>query len=174
MPHLRLCVALALSTAGGPSALFDLTWSRVDFARGTIRLARETGKKSKKGRATVLITEGARAELAEAKRAAETKFVPEWRGEPISTVKGSFEKACARACFDGVTPHVLRHTAGVWVAEAGPLMTEIAQYLGHTDPRVTFRVYARYSPEYLRGASGALELVPAGTNVPTLSVRRTS
>jgi integrase len=44
------------------------------------------------------------------------------------------------------------------MAEAGRPMSEIAQYLGHTDEQVTFRVYARYSPEYLAHAAAALEI----------------
>jgi len=56
-----------------------------------------------------------------------------------------------------VTPHTLRHTAAVWLAEAGTPMPEIATYLGHSDSRITERVYARFSPGYLRKASKALE-----------------
>jgi integrase len=50
----------------------------------------------------------------------------------------------------------MRHTAAVWMAEAGVPMPVIAQYLGHTDSRITERVYARFSPDYLRGAADAL------------------
>jgi integrase len=43
------------------------------------------------------------------------------------------------------------------MAEQGIPMDEIAQYLGHTDPRITYRVYARFSPEHLKKAANALE-----------------
>ena len=33
------------------------------------------------------------------------------------------------------------------MAEAGVPMSVIAQYLGHSDSRLTERVYAQYSPE---------------------------
>lgn len=56
-----------------------------------------------------------------------------------------------------VSPHVLRHTAAVYMAEAGISMDEIAQYLGHSDSRITASTYARYSPEHLRKAASALE-----------------
>lgn len=56
-----------------------------------------------------------------------------------------------------MSPQFLRHTAAVWMAEAKPPMAEIAQYLGHEDDRITQRVYARYSPDYLRQAAAALE-----------------
>ncbi len=56
-----------------------------------------------------------------------------------------------------VSPHVLRHTAAVWMAEAGVTMPEIAAYLGHADSRITERIYAKFSPEYLRRAARALQ-----------------
>lgn len=49
----------------------------------------------------------------------------------------------------------------VWMAESGRPMSEIAQYLGHSDSQITETVYARYSPHYLRRAAAALEM-PTG------------
>jgi integrase len=43
------------------------------------------------------------------------------------------------------------------MAEACVTMDEIAQYLGHSDSRITASIYARYSPEHLRKAASALE-----------------
>jgi len=43
------------------------------------------------------------------------------------------------------------------MAEAGVSMSEISQYLGHSNTRVTESVYARYSPDYLKGAAKALD-----------------
>ena len=68
-----------------------------------------------------------------------------------------FAAAVKRAGLDDVTPHDLRHTAAVWMAEAGASMAEIAQVLGHSDERITYRVYARFSPDHLRRAMTALE-----------------
>jgi len=62
------------------------------------------------------------------------------------------------AGLEDVSAHVLRHTAAVWMAEAGVPMDEISQYLGHSNVEITRRVYARYSPDYLRKAASALEL----------------
>ena len=36
-------------------------------------------------------------------------------------------------------------------------MSEIAQLLGHSDSQITERVYAKFSPTYLRKAAEALE-----------------
>ena len=97
--------------------------------------------------------------MIEAKAGARTRFVIEWARQPVKKVRRGITAAAHRAGIVGVTPHVLRHTAAVWMAEAGRAMSEIAQYLGHADSRITERVYARYSPNHLRKAADALEIV---------------
>jgi len=155
-PHLKLFIVLALATGGRASAILELTWSRVDFKRELVRLA--TGEQRRKGRATVPMTMAAREALEEAEKAAVTPWVIEYAGGKIGSVKKAFSRAVKKAGLKNVSPHVLRHTAAVWMAEAGVPMSEIAQYLGHSDSRLTERVYARFSPSYLRNAASALEV----------------
>ncbi|WP_254437311.1 tyrosine-type recombinase/integrase [Ruegeria arenilitoris] len=83
--------------------------------------------------------------------------VGEWAGEPMKSIKKGFKAAAVAAGLPDVSPHVLRRTAAVHMAEAGIPMDEIAQFLGHSDTRITASVYARYSPEHLRKAASALE-----------------
>ena len=155
-PHIRLFMVLALSTAGRKSAIMQLTWDRVDFERGQIRLA-VVGERNRKGRALVPMTERLRRELVTAKEASLSSYVIEYGGEPVANIKKGFAAAVARSGLEDVTPHDLRHSAAVWMAEDGIPMDEIAQFLGHSDPRITYRVYARFSPTYLKKAAGALE-----------------
>lgn len=154
-PHLHLFIVLAYTTAGRAQAILDLTWDRVDFDAGRVALG--TGERRAKGRATVPMTEGARQALAEAKPGALTDFVVEYAGRPVKSVKRAFAAAAERAGLPWCSPHVLRHTAAVHMAESGVPIAEIAQYLGHTSPAITYRVYARFSPDYLRRAANALE-----------------
>jgi integrase len=154
-PHLKLFVVLALATAARREALLQLTWDRVDFERGLIRLG--TGEARRKGRATVPMTGPARHALELAHQARTSPTVIEYGGEGVATVRMALKRAAARAGVPWVTPHVFRHTAAVWMAEAGVPMPEIAAYLGHSDSRTTERVYAKFSPAYLRKASRALE-----------------
>lgn len=155
LPHIRLFVVLALATAGRASAILELTWDRVDFERREIRLSKGEGRR--KGRATVRMTDRARAALSEAQKAATCDYVIEWAGLPVKSVKRAFREAVTKAGLDDVTPHVLRHTAAVWAAEAGASMEEIGQFLGHTDSRITYRVYARFSPAHQKKIADALE-----------------
>ncbi len=154
-PHVYLFTVLALATAARATALLELPWNRVDLERHIIRLGHGDRRK---GRATVPITERASQALREARECALTPFVIEYGGKRVQRIRKAFMRAVARAGLGkDVTPHVLRHTAAVWMAENETPMEEIAQYLGHTDPGITFRVYARYSPAYLRKAAAALE-----------------
>lgn len=154
-PHVRLFVILALGTAGRMGAILELTWDRVDFERGVIRLG--TGERRRKGRAAVPMTDRARTALAEAAKARTCSHVIEYGGSQVGKIRKAFAAAASTAGLPWCTPHVLRHTAAVWMAEAGVPMAEIAQYLGHEDDRITQRVYARFSPQHLRRAAGALE-----------------
>lgn len=154
LPHVRLFLILALTTGGRSGAILGLTWDRVDFTRGRIKLA--DGQQGGKGRATVPITDEALAPLRKAWEGRTSDHVIEWAGRPVSSIKRAFREAVARAGLEGVTPHVLRHTAAVWMIEDGATIAEVAQYLGHTDTRTTFRVYARHSPDHLRKVAKAL------------------
>jgi len=62
-----------------------------------------------------------------------------------------------------VSPHVLRHSAAVHMAEDGTDMEEIRQFRGHSDIEVTRRIYAGFSPKYLRKAASALEFDDLGS-----------
>lgn len=160
LPHIRLFIILALATAARKGAILDLTWARVDFERGLIYLHDPDQRRTSKGRAVVPMNATARAALLEAKVGAVTDYVIEWGGRRVRDVKKgiatAFRKAGLRIKGDGA--HTLRHTAAVLLAEAGVPMEEIAQYLGHNTVSTTYRVYARFSPQYLKKAASALEL----------------
>jgi integrase len=153
-PHIRLFIILALSTAARMTAILELTWDQVDFERELIRLG--DGTKRRKGRATVPMTARAKDALLAAHAARTTDHVIEFSGKPIQKVRTSLGKVAAKAGLPWVSPHVFRHTAGVWMAEDGVPMPEIASVLGHSDSRLTERVYAVHSPGYLRKAIRSL------------------
>jgi len=154
-PHIKLYVRLALATAARRGALLSLTWDRVDMQRRQIDL-REASDVGRKKRAVVPINEQLFADLKDAYEARQTDYVIEYAGAQVGNIKKGFMAAVARAGLDDVTPHDLRHTAAVWMAEGGRPMAEISQFLGHSSTRVTEQVYARFSPDYLRGAADTL------------------
>jgi len=155
-PHIRLAMILMLSTAARVGAILELTWDRVDMERGQINL-RAGDTQTRKGRAVVPINTGLRAALQEARKAALSDYVIEWGGGPVKSIRKGIVNAAKRAEVPNVSPHVFRHTAAVHMAEAGVPMSEISQYLGHSNVQVTERVYARYSPDHLRKAADVVD-----------------
>jgi integrase len=155
-PHVKLFVTLALSTGARMGAILDLTWDRVDFAHGTIDFMPAGRDKTNKRRTIVPMNKRAREALEEAHKGALTDHVIEYGGKPVASVKRAIAAAARRS---GVpcSPHVFRHTAGVWMAQADVPMQKIAQFLGHTSTRVTESVYARYSPRFMADAAAALD-----------------
>ena len=156
-PHVKLYIRLALATAARRGALLDLTWDRVDFARKEIDLIVPDEANRKKRAKAVPINDQIYPELQAAAVAAQTPYVIEYAGEGVLNIKKGFAAAVKRAGLVDVTPHDLRHTAAVWMAESGTPFEQIAQYLGHSSSRITYQVYARFSPNYLRQAAKALE-----------------
>lgn len=157
-PHVDLACILMLSTAARVSAVLELAWDRVDFDNGIIDL-REDTTGPRKGRAVVPMNAGARAALSAAKNLALTDNVVEYGGCAVKSIKKGFALKAKASGLEGVTPHVLRHTAAVHLAKAGVKMSRISQYLGHTSTAVTERVYARFAPEHLRKEADILDFV---------------
>ena len=154
-PHIRLFIILAVTTAARMSAILDLTWDRVDFENRTIDYLPPGRHKTNKGRTIIPINDRAFDALVESYNGRQTDSVIEYAGKPVMHVKKGLKNAGVRA---GVhcSPHVFRHTAGVWMAQAGVPMEKISQYMAHSTVLVTERHYARFSPLYMRDASQAL------------------
>lgn len=157
-PHIALAVRLMIGTGARNEASLQLTWDRVDFERRMIRLRNPFDKSRRKGRATVPINDTLFAALNEARRLSVTNFVVEWAGEPIKSIKRGLKAAGVAIGRPDVSPHMLRHSAAVWMAEDGHSMDEISQYLGHDDVKTTTRIYARFSPTHLRKLADSLNV----------------
>lgn len=155
-PHVHLAIILLLATAARVGAILDLTWDRVDMERGQINL-RHDMEGPRKGRAVVPMNPMARAALTVSREAALTDHVIEYGGKPIASIRAAFARAVVRAGLKDVSPHVLRHTAGVYMAEAGVPMSRISQLMGHSSTSVTERVYARFAPDHLADAAMVLD-----------------
>lgn len=155
-PHVALFLELALATGARKGAICDLTWDRVDLKHGFVDFLPAGRHKTNKQRPVVRLTKRALAALHAAKEGARTDHVIEFNGKPVKDVKKALQRISERTGID-FSPHVLRHTAGVWMAKAHVPLPKISQYLGHTSTRVTEKVYARYSPDFMEDAANALE-----------------
>ncbi|WP_051531714.1 tyrosine-type recombinase/integrase [Sphingomonas sp. URHD0057] len=155
-PHVKLFVTLALATGARMGAILDLTWDRVDFDHGTIDFMPAGRDKTNKRRTVVAMAAKAREALIEARKAALSDHVIEYGGKQVASVKRAIAAAARRAKVP-CSPHVFRHTAAVWMAQADVPLQKIAQILGHSSSRITEQVYARYSPRFMADAMAALD-----------------
>ena len=155
--HLHLFIVLACTTGARNRALLDLTWDRVDLTRNLINFS-VPDEENRKGRAIVPINDTLRIALLKAFEEKTCDHCIEWNSSRVFSVKKALKRVSRTAGIPSVSPHIFRHSAAVWMAESGIPMEEIAQFLGHSDISVTRKVYARYSPSYLRSAAEALTL----------------
>ena len=163
-PHIKLFIQLALTTAARKTALLELTWDRVDFSEGVIELENPEDDMRRKKRARVPIGPRTQQILLEAKAAALSDHVIEYCGNPVRDVKQALKRVGKRAGLPWFSAHVLRHTAAVQMARAGVTMPKIAQYLGHSNSRITEETYARFSPDYMLDANHTLECITFGAD----------
>ena len=153
--HVRLFIALALSTAGRKGAVLGLTWDKIDFDAGMINLGRAVGNK---GRGQKPMTTEARKLLLKAHKARTCQHVIEYGGKRVGSIDKAFGRTVERAGIEHCGPHDIRRSVGRWMVEDGVPMAEVSRYMGHTNTAVTERVYAVFSPTYLRGAAQALDV----------------
>ena len=151
-PHYRLLLAVALCSAARRQAVLSLRWSQFDLARGTLNLNPQGREQTRKHRPIVPIRPNLLAELRRARMANDSGdyLFPSSKGaahlqQPDKALRRISERA---GVFPAVTMHVLRHTAGTWMAQAGRPMWEIAGIMGHTEAR-TMELYKHHHPDYL-------------------------
>lgn len=154
--HVKLFIVLAVTTAARMGAILDLAWKKVDFKHRTIDFNPHEREQTNKNRPIMPMNTRLRVDLEEASKGAVSDYVIEWNGKQVQHIKKAIREAAKRS---GVprSPHVFRHTAGVWMAQAEIPMQKIAQYMGHSTTKVTERTYARYSPNFMKDAADALE-----------------
>jgi integrase len=72
---------------------------------------------------------------------------PDGEWMPLDWFAWRFEKACAKADLDNVTPHTLRHTAGSLALDLGMSVAVVQKLLGHKSPITTMTIYAHKMPD---------------------------
>jgi len=132
-------VTVALGTGLRRGELLGLTWERVDFSRGVIRL--ETTKSGK--RREVPMRQVVYAALAGPPAPHEG---PVWA---TGSVRTSFENAVETAKVEDFHFHDLRHTFASRYVMRGGSLPALQQILGHATLAMTMR-YSHLSPRHLR------------------------
>ena len=170
--HLVLWLLIALRTGARKSAILQLQWSAntvggwVNLERGRIDFRIEGQQKSKKRRAHIPIPESLLPELQAAYERRKTNYVIEWKGKPVKNIKTAFREACRVAGLEGVTPHILKHTAITWLMQQGVDAASISAWTETSESTIR-EVYGHHHPDYMKDAKAAMDriLIPEyGTN----------
>jgi integrase len=156
-PHIRLAIILLIATGARAGAILDLTWDRIDFARGVIDLRLPDGV-TRKGRAVVPMNRMARAALETAYQARLSDYVVEWAGDRVKSIRTGFKAAMARAEMERFHIHQIRHSVAVRMLAAGLPIEKVSQFLGHSTIQITQKTYARFMPEHLADAAEIMDL----------------
>jgi len=156
-PHVWAFIAMALLTGQRKEAILGLTKDRVFSDEGFIDF-NEDGPRCvrRKARAVVPISAEMRELLALLQ--SDSIYIVNNNGRRIRDMRKTWGKVIKVAGLENVTPHTLRHTVATLLVRAGVPLIEVSKLLGHKDSRITERVYAKFSPDYLLRATEALSI----------------
>ena len=161
-------VALLIATGARITEILRLVWGPagldLDSQPPRVAIARATTK-SEAG-ARVIPIEDAYADVLRGHRdrcapAAEDALVfAREDGRPLDRggrVRSGLDRVVKHADLEGVSPHVLRHSQGTWLASAGVQGPALAARLGHADAAFTIRRYVKPTDADLAKAPDALQ-----------------
>jgi integrase len=152
-PTLVDLVEFCLFTGLRQAEALELTWERVERARGVILL--ETTKSGK--RREVPLNGRADAVLLR-RQPADGGLV--FGATSFDHFRSAWEAAVSRAKVADFRFHDLRHTFASWAVQHGATLQEVKDLLGHSSLAMTLR-YAHLAPERLRSAVSRLdEVIP--------------
>ncbi|SFN84530.1 Site-specific recombinase XerD [Thioclava dalianensis] len=154
-PHVRRFIILSIYTGRRASAILELIWTRVDLDTGVIRFRAEGQAETNKRRGRIRAPRQLRGHLLRWKGYRGTHVVS-FRGKPIASIKTGIRRAAERAGIEGVTPHVLKHTAITWAVMKGLSVEDAAEYFD-TSPETIRKHYWHHSPHHQERALEIIE-----------------
>jgi integrase len=146
-PHLWRLLLCAYETGMRAGEIKGLTWDKVDFKTGFIRLSAEDTKTNEKRAVPIsailrTVLDEIRKEQREGKIAPIGGCVFTWKGKPMTEGwKTAFHAACCRARIENFHFHDLRHTFVTRKVREGWDYKHIMAITGHR----TFATFQRYN-----------------------------
>ena len=163
--YLPLFVLLGLYTGRRKEAILSLRWPQVNLDTGVIDFEIAGRQRTKKKRGKVPIPARLLPHLRRARcRGTDLGYVLHIDGGRIGNIKKGFSAACKRAGIEGVTPHILRHTAATWLMHSGVKPWEAAGFLAMSE-KTLIAVYGHHHPDFMREAAEAIGARPQNVRV---------
>lgn len=130
-----LHVEWQLGTRPGPSELFKLKWSDIDFVYDRITIR---GTKTHSSHRTAPITKEFKEELRQKKKEAACPYIISYKGRPVRSVRKALKSACIRAELPyHVTMYDIRHLFATTLLSNGSDLKAVSALLGHTSIATT-------------------------------------
>jgi len=164
-PHVRRFIILSYYTGRRATAILELTWTRVDLDRRKIRFRQDGDSETNKRRGQVSMPRPLYAHVSRWRRmldrlpersAARQTHLVMWQGKELRSIKRGIARAAERAGLEGVTPHVLKHTAITHAIMAGVWIEDAAEYFA-TSPATIRTHYWHHSPHQQAATRDAIE-----------------
>ena len=165
-PWGKLLLKIAFATCARKTAIRTLRVEQLKFHSNLIDFNSKDMKKKAKPRAIVpFANESLKQELLEASERSKTGHILETPTGVMTEYEcDSFWKKVYKQIGINKDPnienavfHTIRHTGAVKMVKSGKVsMKEISVYLGHKSVNVTERVYAKYSPNFMKESANVM------------------
>ena len=145
-PHLKWAITVewAIGARPGPSELYALKWSHVDFDRCRIRIP---GTKTDHSNRLIPITEEFLADLKKRESKAGCEFICEYKGHGVKTMKTAFKGAKRRAGLDmPIRMYDIRHLFVTVLIDGGAAISAVSRLIGHSAVATTQDWYYHLMP----------------------------
>lgn len=143
-PHVQRVLLIGLSCGPriGPSELFSLQWSDVDFTAGILHMP-NADKGVREASRPVPIREELMPLMQEwHKKDKDCKYVINYHGKKVAHIDHAWHKARQAAGIERrITPYSLRHAFPTEALEFGADVKAVAEIMGHADATMVLRVY---------------------------------
>ena len=163
-PHLIRVIILGsqLGIRVGPSELYRIRWSDVDFPRSVVRVTAAKKRRDQPWR-EVPIRDSLHAVLQEWKtqdEATGAEYVIHWKGEQVRSTKRAWNTAVRKAGIARkIRPYDLRHAFATEAIAAGADVGTVAQIMGN-DPKMLLTHYQHVADARKRAVMETLPELP--------------
>ena len=157
-PHVRRFIVLALASGRRAAAILDLRLGpSLDAGWIDTGAASSTSRERVRGapRSAAARLQAPRVLAAHTRRWRGSHAIL-WRGKPVAEIDTGLRAAARRAGLEGVTPHVLKHTAVTWAFQRGMTLEDAADWFA-TSPATLMKHYRAHSPHYQSRARAIME-----------------